>query len=290
MPPRNDNRFAGKPPLNTPTTDSHADETDGVVQNPPSETDPATTIFTLPQFELADLMPRASGKLLDALKRQLGQLTVEKSNSGIRHQNGRYAVLPRTLRSAWIAKVNHSVLGKLRFLMGQTRSTWIVVYDTPHERIYEDPRFMSIELKATDVTTTPKGKKMYVSRIGNEDVVKINAIAAQDTGLKARPDSLAPTEGAFSREETLARLKRCAVVHSDDPDFDVAAFTAAIRFITPTQGPAGNYYYLDVGDAAAPTACELYVVHDPELSPQQYRAKTILAYKNELSYLYTDLA
>jgi hypothetical protein len=45
-----------------------------------------------------------------------------------------------------------------------------------------------------------------------------------------------------------------------------------------------------VGDAAAPTACELYVVHDPELSPQQYRAKTILAYKNELNYLYTDLA
>jgi hypothetical protein len=251
--------------------------------------EPATTIFSLPKFQMSDLMPESSGKLLDGLKRQLGQLTVQKSGSGIRHQNGRYAVLPRTLRSAWMAKVDHPVLGALRFLMGQTRSTWIIVYDTPYERIYEDPRFMGLELKATDVAVTPKGKKMYVSRIGRQDVVKINAIAAQDAGMKARPDSLAPTEGSFSREETIDRLRRCAVVSGQGPSLDLAGFIDSIHFITPTQGPSGNYYYIDAGDPAEPKSCELHVSDDPERSPSTYGAKFVLAYRNELAYLYIDI-
>jgi hypothetical protein len=271
-----------------------SDVREGTGTMPPNDdggqsNEPGTTIFTLPRFEVADLMPQSSGKLLDALKRQLSQLTVVKSGSGIRHQEGRYDVLPRTLRSAWMAKVSHPVLGGLRFLMGQTRSTWIVVYDTPYERIYEDPRFMGLELKATDVAMTPKGKKMYVSRIGKDDVVKINAIAAQDAGPEARPDTLAPTEGSFSREETIARLQRCAVVHSEDSGFDLARFVSEIHFITPTQGPAGNYYYLDAGDPQAPRSCELHVAHDPEHPPTKFGFKTILSYKNELSYLYVGM-
>lgn len=282
MPPGEDDKNGGKTPavpFGLPSTNKASG----------AEEDPATTIFTLPQFKVADLMPQSSGKLLGALKRQLSNLTVEKAGSGIRHQNGRYVVLPRTLRSAWMAKVKHPVLGPLRFLMGQTRSTWIIVYDMPYERIYEDPRFMGVELKTTDVTTTPKGKKMYVSRVRNEDVVKINAIAAQDAGMKARPDSLAPTEGSFSKDETIFRLKQCKVVHSSDPSFDLESFVSSIQFMTPTQGPSGNYYYLDAGDVTTPKSCELHVDKDPEHPPSTFRYKTILAYKNELSYLYSEI-
>ena len=69
----------------------------------------ATTFSVLPHFQAAALMPQTAGKLLSALKSQITQLTIEQSSSGIRHEDGRYAVLPRTLRSAWMAKVRHSV-------------------------------------------------------------------------------------------------------------------------------------------------------------------------------------
>lgn len=262
---------------------------------PPSQADPgdeaeepATTVFTLPRHEAAALMPETPGKLLAALRSQIGQLTIERAGSGIRHEDGRYVVLPKTLRSAWMARVNHPVLGEFKFLIGQTRSTWVLLYDQPHEKVYEDPRFLGVELKRTDATRTPKGKQMFVSRIGKADLVTINAIAAQDAGLRARPDTLAPTEGAFSQEDTLARMQRCTLGDSTDADFDLDAFIAGIRFITPTQGSSGNYYYIEAGGRDKPKTSELHVGTDPHLPEETYGHKATLAYKNEPVFLYID--
>lgn len=248
--------------------------------------DPATTVFTLPRFELSALMPETSGRLLDTLKNQISQLTIEQAGSGIRHEDGQYVVLPKTLRSAWMARVNHLVLGETRFLIGQTRSIWVLLYDKPHERIYDDPRFMGVELKRTDVARTPKGKQMFVSRIEKEDLVKINAIAAQDAGERVRTDTLAPTEGAFSHDDTLGRLHQCTVDQSTDDDFEPASFFASIRFITPTQGSTGNYYYLEAGEPEAPKNCQLHVGTDPQLPEEAYAHKATLSYGDERIFLY----
>lgn len=248
-----------------------------------------TTEHPLPKFGDDTLMQQSSGRLLAALKSQIEQLSVEQDGSGIRHDDGRYVVLPRTLRTAWLVRVNHSVLGAIQFLVGQTRSTWVLLYDQPHEKLYEDPRFMDIELGRRDVTRTPKGKRMFVSRIEKADVVKINAIATQDTGPAARPDTLAPTEGAFSLEDTLARLRQCVVDFSTDANFDRDAFVSTILFITPTQGEAGDFYYLEVGDADNPAACELYVGADPGLPASTYENKATMSYGNERCFLYIDV-
>ena len=256
---------------------------------PEMQEEPATTVFSLPRFDDAALMPETSGKLLDALKSQISQLTVELAGSGIRHEDGQYVVLPKTLRSAWTATVNHPILGEIKFLIGQTRSIWVLLYDIPHEKVYEDPRFLGMELKTRDVAITPRGKRMYVSRIEKRDLVKLNAIAASDARDRAGPDTLAPTEGAFSYEDTMARLEQCTLVRSTDKEFDPAAFVTSIRFITPTQGSAGNFYYIDTGDPDNPTTCELHVGDDPYLPGGTYEHKATLSYKDESLFLYIDM-
>jgi len=249
----------------------------------------ATTFARLPQFTGAALMPQTEGRLLKALRAQIGQLTIEQADSGIRHEEGRYVVLPNTMRSAWLAKVKHPVLGELNFLVGQTRSTWVLLYDQPHERIYEDPRFMGVELKQRDVTRTPKGKAMYVSRIERADLDTINAIAAQDAGERPRSDSLEPTEGAFSLEETMSRLRLCRLTTCTDEAFDLTDFVDSVHFMTPTQSSAGNYYYIDAGDPEDPMACELHVGQDPNLPTDSYSHKAELTYRRNPSYLYIDI-
>lgn len=249
----------------------------------------ATTFSVLPRFATAVLMPETPGKLLTALKDQIAQLTIEQAGSGIRHEGGKYVVLPNTLRSAWLAKVRHSVLGELKFLVGQTRSTWVLLYDTPHERLYEDPRFMGVELKQRDVALTSKGKRMYVSRIEKRDLDQINAIAAKDAGAAGAPDTLAPTEGAFSFAETMARLRRSVFLGASDDRFDPDEFLESVRFMTPTQGSAGNYYYLDAGDPEDPVTCELHVGKDPQLPAGAFRHKATFAYRSERCYLYIDI-
>jgi hypothetical protein len=249
----------------------------------------ATTFARLPQFSSAALMPETEGRLLNALRTQIGQLTIEQADSGIRHEDGQYVVLPNTLRSAWLAKVKHPVLGDMNFLVGQTRSTWVLLYDKPHERIYEDPRFMGVELKQRDVTRTPKGKAMYVSRIERTDLDKINAIAASDAGERPKSDSLEPTEGAFSYDETMSRLRLCRLTACTDERFDLSDFVETVHFMTPTQSSAGNYYYIDAGDPEDPLACELHVGRDPQLPVDSYAHKATLTYRQDPSYLYIDI-
>lgn len=249
----------------------------------------ATTFARLPQFTGAALMPETEGRLLKALRSQIAQLTIEQADSGIRHEDGRYVVLPKTLRSAWLAKVSHPVLGDMNFLVGQTRSTWVLLYDQPHERIYEDPRFMGVELKRRDKARTPKGKAMYVSRIERSDLDTINAIAAQDAGERPRSDSLEPTEGAFSYEETMSRLRLCRLTACTNKSFDLTSFVDTVHFMTPTQSSAGNYYYLDAGDPEDPMACELHVGRDPQLPAESYTHKATLTYRRNPSYLYIDI-
>lgn len=248
-----------------------------------------TTFATLPQFEAAALMPETSSRLLESLRSQIAQLTLELAGSGIRHEGGRYVVLPKTLRSAWMAKVRHPLLGELGFLVGQTRSTWVLLYDAPHEKIYEDPRFLGIELKMRDVTRTPKGKRMYVSRIERADLDLLNGIAAQDAGNRARSDSLAPTEGAFSYGQTMARLKNCSLVHCTRPDFSPGAFFASVHFMTPTQSDAGDYYYIEAGDPDAPQTCALHVGRDPMLPEGTFGHKATLIWHRERCFLYIDV-
>jgi len=249
----------------------------------------ATTFAKLPQFTGAALMPEIEGRLLQALRTQIAQLTIVQADSGIRHEDGRYVVLPKTLRSAWLAKVKHPVLGDMNFLVGQTRSTWVLLYDQPHERIYEDPRFMGVELKRRDSTRTPKGKSMYVSRIERPDLDKINAIAAQDASERPRSDSLEPTEGAFSLEETMSRLRLCRLTACTDENFDLTDFVDTVHFMTPTQSSAGNYYYLDAGDPEDPITCELHTGQDPHLPADSYAHKATLNYRRNPSYLYIDI-
>ncbi len=249
----------------------------------------ATTFAKLPQFTASALMPETEGRLLKGLRSQINQLTIQQADSGIRHEDGRYVVLPKTLRSAWLAKVKHPVLGDMNFLVGQTRSTWVLLYDKPHERIYEDPRFMGVELKRRDVTRTPKGKAMYVSRIERADLDTLNAIAAQDASERPRSDSLEPTEGAFSLEETMSRLRLCRLLECTDAGFDLEGFVESVHFITPTQSSAGNYYYLDAGDPEDPMTCELHVGRDPELPADSYGHKATLSYRKAASYLYIDI-
>lgn len=248
--------------------------------------DESTTFFTLPQFRAEALQPATEGKLLEALKAQISKLKVELEGSGIRHVEGAYATLPRTLRSAWMVKVDHPVVGELRFLVGQTRSIWVLLYDTPHERLYEDPRFMGVELKQRDVTLTPKGKRMYVSRIERADLDKLNAIAAQDARGRGAPDSLVPTEGSFSLEETLERLRQCALVECTDPGFALNAFLDRIHFMTPTQGRAGNYYHLDVTTPEGTEICELHLGADDTAPAAGFRHKALLRYREEPCTLY----
>lgn len=234
-------------------------------------------------------MPEIEGRLLKALRTQIAQLSVVQADSGIRHEDGRYVVLPKTLRSAWLAKVKHPVLGELNFLVGQTRSTWVLLYDQPHERVYEDPRFMGVELKNRDTTRTPKGKAMYVSRIERTDLDQINAIAAQDASERPLSDSLEPTEGAFSLEETMSRLRLCRLISCTDDAFDLSDFVDTVHFMTPTQSSAGNYYYLDAGDPEDPMTCELHVGRDPVLPEETYSHKAALRYRRDPSYLYIDI-
>lgn len=249
----------------------------------------ATTFAVLPRFEDSALMPETPGRLLGALRGRIEELSIEQAGSGIRHEEGRYVVLPRTLRSAWMARVNHPVLGELRFLVGQTRSTWVLLYDQPPERIYEDPRFMNVELKKRDVAITPAGKRMYVSRIRRADLDTINTIAAKDAGGGVPRNTLAPVEGAFSYEETITRLLQCDLVRCTDPGFDLVTFLTSVRFMTPTQGASGNYYYLEAGDPDDPLTCELHVGRDPGLPEDTYAHQAVLSLENERSFLYIDL-
>ena len=188
-----------------------------------------------------------------------------------------------------MAKVRHSVLGEMKFLLGQTRSTWVMLYDQPPEKVYEDPRFMGIELKLRDVALTPKGKRMYVSRIDKRDLDQINAIASKDARVRTGADTLAPLEGAFSYDETMARLRRCTLIRSTAAGFDLSAFWDVVRFMTPTQGDGGNYYYLEAGDPNDPMTCELHILRDPLLPEAVYTHKAFLSFGKELSFLYLDI-
>lgn len=273
----------GRPPGDAASPSHPADAGKGPKQE-------GTTFATLPQFEAAALMPATPSKLLEGLRNQVAALTLELTGSGIRHEGGRYVVLPKTLRSAWMAKVRHPLLGELAFLVGQTRSTWVLLYDQPHEKIYEDPRFLGIELKLRDVTRTPKGKRMYVSRIEKADLDLLNGIAAQDAGHRSRSDSLAPAEGAFSYGQTMARLKNCALVRCTDPSFLPSAFFASVHFMTPTQSDAGDYYYIEAGDPDAPLTCALHVGKDPLLPEKAFVHKATLSWHHERCFLYIDLA
>lgn len=283
MPPSNDDDSHANGPATSRPSSPSMPKSAGVGR------EQATTFTKLPEFTQASLMPETEGKLLTALRAQIGRLTVEQADSGYRHEDGRYVVLPKTLRSAWLARVQHPVLGELTFLVGQTRSTWVLLYDKPHERIYEDPRFMGVELKRRDVTRTPKGKAMYVSRIERTDLDTINAIAAQDVVDRPLSDTLEPTEGAFSFEETMSRLRLCRLDGCTDPQFVLSDFVDTVHFITPTQSSAGNYYYLDAGDPEDPMACELHVGRDPEHPSDSYGHKASLSYRRDPSYLYIDI-
>jgi hypothetical protein len=243
--------------------------------------DSRTTFTKLPEHEGIQT-PTATSKLLEAVKAQLGKLTIQDSASdlvwGERADGSKgYTALPKRLLGAWKLDIQGTT-----FLVGQTRSTWVLLYDKPPEMIYEDTRFMSIDLKRKDIVTTEKGKRMYVSRIERADLDRLNGIAAQEARKRTVVvDTLVPQEGSFSMPEVREKLLRCEFRQSTDPFFDLESFVKSIKFMTPMQGATGNYYYIVAGDEEK--TCALYIDRPDPIPKDSYKGVAILKYRGKQS-------
>ncbi|MEW6036625.1 MAG: hypothetical protein AB1529_08500 [Candidatus Micrarchaeota archaeon] len=232
-------------------------------------------------------LPKTSDKLLDALKDRLAKMMVLVNDSGIGCEESpegsgqmRYKNLPPNLRGAWKLTIKDTT-----FIVGRTRSTWLLVYDKAPESLYEDERFMGLDLKLRDVLATETGKTMFLSRISREDLNMLNAIAAQSAAKKAQPlDTLAPgDDGVFSHDEVVRKLRSAVVEHSTDLFFDMNEFADGIKFMTPIQDASGNHYYIVSG--AEEQDYWLYINAEPP-APEGCLGITRIRYKNDICTLY----
>ena len=130
----------------------------------------ATSIFSagVPAIE-EDLssFPKTPERLLDALRKRLSTCRVMVNDSGILcdwNADGTFLVyknLPKNLRGAWMLKI-----GDLQFMIGRTRSTWVLLYEQLPETISNDRRFTgTIYLMNRDIIVLESGKTMYLSRV-----------------------------------------------------------------------------------------------------------------------------
>jgi hypothetical protein len=231
-------------------------------------------------------LPKTSDKLLDALKDRLGKMFVLVNDSGIGCEEisegsgqMRYKNLPPNLRGAWKLTINDTT-----FIVGRTRSTWVLVYDKSPESLYEDERFMSLDLKLRDVLATETGKTMFLSRISRDDLNTLNAIAAQSAQKKAQKiDTLAPSDDGSFYDEVVQKLRSSLVEHSTDLFFDMQEFADGIKFMTPIQDASGNHYYIVSG--AEENDYWLYINAEPP-PPEGCLAVTRFRYRNDICTLY----
>src|SRR4030095_4959951 len=115
----------------------------------------STAAFTLsdPAPDKPSALPPTSPKLLDAIRGKLANSLVKVSDSGFYTEerppeSGQhfYKTLPSRLQGAW----SMDMAGK-RMVVAKSHHSWLVIYDIPPEKLYEEPRLMSINLRKRDI-------------------------------------------------------------------------------------------------------------------------------------------
>ena len=203
-------------------------------------------------------LPAASGKILDAVRTQLEGCRIMNripgnDGSGISvcaNADGTatvYATLPKNLRGVGSVTADGTI-----FLIGKTRSSWFLLYGVPPASLYENPAFMSINLRRCDILTLGNGKTRYLSRVSRDEINALIGIASSSARIPA--ETLAPQPGMNVPIEALAaKLKKAESVQSDDLFFNMGAFAEGIRFAAVLQDASGNpYYYIISGEQERP--------------------------------------
>ena len=257
----------------------------------------ATVFMRLDKIDKNKKPISTSSKLLLKLRNQVSKLQVLKHDSVMKiRQDGMgnfvYFPLPSRIIGGAIIKI-----GKTNFLLGQTRSSWFIIYDQPPERLYDTtPALMDVDLKRTDMAATPNGKILYLSTITRDEVNMLNNISAMEStrkgNYKETQDSLEIKEGeTFFLEKTLEILKKHTTEYKSDIGFDIDKFVSKIVFMTPVVGAVGLHYYILIENDdlnSGEIVCELHVQKDPKYSEERFRDKVILYYKGKFSFLYID--
>lgn len=242
-------------------------------------------------------MPATPSRMLEALREKLSQCRVMANESGIACELNAdrtimvYRNLHKNMRGAWVLNMPNcgSEGSDLRFIVGRTRSTWVLLYDQSPESIYENPRFMSIDLKKRDVVVLSNGKTMYLSRVSRREIDLLNGVAAvsgrREKGVQK--DTLVPAhDDVPSYSDISAKLAACEDVHSEDLVFDIREFSDGIKFITTLQDERGNaHYYIVSGESEQ--AYWLYVNNDPG-PPEGSLFRTTFRYKGDSCVLYRE--
>lgn len=265
----------------------------------------ATSIFSLQRPGIEDdisTFPKTPEKLLKKLRVLLAGCRVVVNESGVlceMNEDGAFLVyknLPKNLRGAWMLTIDD-----VKFMVGHTRSTWVLLYDRAPESLYEDPRFMSVDLKRRDVIVLENGKSMFLSCVTREEIDTLNAIAIQSATRKKMPastknipaivkestDTIAPDlEGTIDYDVLRRKLKNVSEFYSTDASFHIARFAEEIKFITTLQDEEGNnHYYIIAGENEH--AYWLYVNANAS-PPKHCISTTCFKYKNDSCVLYEE--
>jgi hypothetical protein len=224
------------------------------------------------------------------LRERLSRCRIILNESGVLCESGPdgistvYRNLPANLRGAWMLSV-----GDTRFMVGRTRSTWVLLYDRSPESLYEDPGFMAVDFRKRDVLVLDNGKSMFLSRVSREEIDALNILAARSSGKKTpQNDTIAPPgDGSVSYDDVRGKLKAATVVHSSDVFFDMGRFADSIRFITTLQDADGNaHYYLVAGEAEKDYW--LYINNADAPPPKGCTSTTRFRYKDDSCILYGE--
>jgi hypothetical protein len=246
---------------------------------------------------IAAQMPATPARMLDIIRGKLSKCRVMVAESGIACELNDdktmlvYKNLAKNLKGAWTLGIPKSGMNgeDLKFIVGRTRSTWVLFFDQPPESLYENPKFMSIDLKKRDVVVLETGKTMYLARVSRQEIDLLNSIAAVANGKAQAPmkDTLAPATDAIpSYSDVSAKLGKAEDVLSEDLIFEMSQFAEGIKFITTLQDEAGHaHYYIISGDEEH--AYWLYVNSDPA-PPEGSLFKTTFRYKDDSCVLYRE--
>ncbi len=233
--------------------------------------------------------PQTAAKVLEILKEKLSRCRVMVNDSGVATEMNPdgtmlvYKNLSRNMRGAGLISI-----GERKFMVGRTRSTWFLLYDTPPEELYEDSRFMDMDFKKRDVLVLETGKSMFLSRVSRQEIDVMNGIAALASGKrKAKADTLAPDpEGVVSYSELSQKLKAAHDVFSEDMLFDMNHFADGIKFVTTLQDANGNtHYYIVSGEEEH--AYWLYINSNPG-TPEKSLFKTTFKYNNDACVMFQE--
>lgn len=246
---------------------------------------------------IAAQMPATPARMLDIIRGKLSKCRVMVNDSGIACELNEdktmlvYKNLPKNLKGAWMLSIPKSGINgeDLKFIVGRTRSTWVLFFDQPPESLYESPKFMSIDLKKRDVVVLETGKTMFLARVSRQEIDLLNSIAAVANGKGPTPvkDTLAPAPDTIpSYSDVGAKLGEAEDVFSEDLVFDMKEFAGGIKFITTLQDESGHaHYYIISGEDEH--AYWLYVNSDPA-PPEGSLFKTTFRYKDDSCVLYRE--